>query len=91
MKIIQPADAISKALKRTTINKADIENFRTCLSVYLANVDASVREGKDGRIPNKASRKLSSYRVTPTAFASVCLMKPFMVVPVCCAILAMRL
>lgn len=44
MKIIALKDAISKAYKRTTINKSDIENFRTCLSSYLNNVDASEHE-----------------------------------------------
>lgn len=44
MKIIALKDAISKAYKRTTINKSDIENFRTCLSSYLRSIDSAEHE-----------------------------------------------
>lgn len=46
MNTIFISDALSKALKRTTINRESIENFRTCLATYLRNVRDAGKEAK---------------------------------------------
>lgn len=46
MKTISINEALSKAFKRKTIARNDIENFRSCLYTYLTCVDESGKEAK---------------------------------------------
>lgn len=46
MKTISINDALSKAFKRKTVARDDIENFRSCLYTYLTSVDDSGKEAK---------------------------------------------